>query len=46
MQCQIVEDCNAASGSCNQSERALQKAHVLYEKLQQNKNACTYKIML
>jgi hypothetical protein len=28
-----------ASGSCNQSERALQKAHVLLEKCQQNKNA-------
>jgi hypothetical protein len=38
--------CNAASASCNQSERALQKAHVLLEKCQQNKNACTYKIML
>jgi hypothetical protein len=25
------------SGSCNQSEHALQKAHVLYEKCQQKK---------
>jgi hypothetical protein len=30
--------CNAASGSCNQSERALRKAHVLWETCQQNKN--------
>ena len=31
--------CNATSGSCNQSEQALQKVHVLQEKCQQNKNA-------
>ena len=29
---------HADSGSCKQSERALQKAHVLLEKCQQNKN--------